>query len=94
MMPKLQIISKFLSLEWITGSLSDIAKVVKIKIEILNVHSCTQGINTKHKKSLCISTFPSVVSDSKLCQPFAVTKRFIVLFYIEFKKNNALHVLH
>lgn len=36
MMPKLQIISKFLNLEWITDSLSDAAKVVKVKIEILN----------------------------------------------------------
>lgn len=43
MMSKLQIISKFLSLEWVTESLSDIAKVVKVEIEILSVHSCTQG---------------------------------------------------
>lgn len=94
MMPKLQIISIFLSLESITHSLSNTAKIVKIKIEILNVHSCIQGINTKHKKSLCTATFLSMLSDSMLYQPFPVTKRFIVLFYIEFKKNNALHVVH
>lgn len=48
--------------------------------------------NIKHP--LRTATFPSVLSDSMLCQPFAATKRFIVLFYIEFKKNIALHVLH
>lgn len=48
---KPQIITKFLSLEWITGCIGDTAEVVKVKTQILNAHSNTLRVLIQRIKS-------------------------------------------